>query len=144
MRVWRPSASALQRSLNCESSCVLERAPEAPRGHEAPSERGNRIHAALELQRYGARDEDVKHRMLPTDCPRFDLVVKELPKIDPIAGLPVAEVEAWLNPLTMEAMLGVSGTPAPAGFYRGRADVIGECEYDGVKMPCVMDAKTGS
>jgi hypothetical protein len=82
--------------------------------------------------------------MLPTDCPGFEYVLKELPHVTPIEGLPTAEVECWLNPLTLEAQLGVAGVPPPEGFYRGTADVIGECEYDGAKMPCVMDYKTGS
>lgn len=144
MKVWRPSASALQRSLNCESSCTLERLPEAPREHNAPSVKGNRIHRALELQRYGARCEDVQHQMLPTDCPGFEYVLKELPRVDPMPGFPTAEVECWLNPLSMEAELGTAGVPLPDGFYRGTADVIGICKYDGEKMPCVMDYKTGS
>jgi len=88
--------------------------------------------------------EDVMHQMLPTDCPGFDLILKEIPKIVPIEGLPTAEVEAWLNPLTMEAELGVDGTPTPPGWYRGTADVIGICNYDGEDMPCVLDFKTGS
>ncbi len=144
MKVWRPSASALQRSLNCESSAVLERPPESPRVHNAPSERGNRIHAAIERHQLGGRVEDVRHQLAEGDCPGLEHVLANLPKLTPIEGLPYVEAECWYAPLTQEAHCGTAGIPLPEGFWRGRADCIGTYQTASGAIPAVADWKTGN
>src|SRR5271166_2946010 len=145
MKVWRPSASALQRSLNCESSAVLERPPEAPRAHNAPSERGNRIHSAIERHQLGGRVEDVRHQLAEGDCVGLEYVLENLPRLEAIPGLPFVEVECWLNPLSQEAILGTAGIPLSGGFWRGRADCIGSFMVPGAdRIPAVADWKTGN
>jgi hypothetical protein len=144
-QVWRPSASGIDRSEACELSAVLPRPPEAPKAHNAPASRGDRIHAALERRALGARPEDVKAMMLPWDLPDFDEVVKYEPVIRPIDGWPTAEVEMWINPYTGECKLGVANVPVDEGFWRGRADRIGYWEHPVHGwIPAVEDHKTGN
>jgi len=144
-KVYRPSASGIERSEGCELSAVLPRPPEAPKAHNAPASRGDRIHKALERYSLGGRIEDVKHVMLPWDLPNFDEVVQHLPRLTPIPDLPYAEVECWLNLMTGEAKLGVAETPVEEGFWRGRADLIGWYDHpEHGRIPCVEDHKTGN
>jgi hypothetical protein len=145
MDVVRPSASGLETGLACESSATLPRTPEPPKAHDAPSKKGDRVHAALERYLLGGRKEDIMHQVLPDDCPSFEQVLSWVPKLQPLPGLPLAEAECWLNPLTLEAELGVSGTPRPPGMYRGRTDAIGIFEHPIFgPLPTVMDFKNGA
>lgn len=143
--VRRPSASALPRTLVCESSLVLPAPPEAPKAHNAPSVKGDRIHAALERFSLGARWEDVIHQVLPEDCYDLKSVAELLPKVTPIAGLPYVEVECWYNPLTCEASLGTAGVPRPPGWWRGKADMLGMYVHPlAGEVPIIEDTKTGN
>lgn len=142
-KVIRPSASSLARALSCEASSVLPRSP--PGEDSAAAARGTRIHYAIEKYLDGARAEDIKHQMLPADCADFDEVVANLPKIEPIPGLPFTEFEAWLDPLTQHALLGTPGVTPPTGYLRGRSDAIGVYDHPTVgKVKCVCDWKTGN
>lgn len=144
-KVFRPSASAIERSESCPLSAVLPRPPEMPKPHASPAAKGDRIHAALERRALGARIEDIKHVMLPGDMPDFDEVVEHEPVLRPIADWPTAEVEMWINPYTGECLLGTPAAPVPEGFWRGRADRIGEYEHpEHGWIPAVEDFKTGN
>ena len=141
----RPSASAIERSLACELSAVLPKAPEAPREHNSPSKRGDRVHKALERYSLGARWTDVEHVVLPWDCGNLKEVAEAMPKLEPIEGIAYAEAECWYNPLTGAAMPGVSATPVAPGFWRGQADLLGWYEHSTMgRMVCVLDVKSGN
>lgn len=143
--VHRPSASGIERSEACELSAVLPRPPEAPKAHNAPASRGDRIHKALERYSMGARWADVKHPLLPYDIHNLEEVCEKIPDLEPIEDWPLVEVEMWLNLMTGEAKLGTESVPVDVGFWRGRADMIGWYNHpEHGRIPAVVDHKTGN
>lgn len=140
MKVRRPSGSKIGRALACPASCWLPEGPEQP-AHPSAA-RGTRIHGALERSYLTAREADIFHGLRPDEVELAKKAVAGRPYALPaFLHWPLVEVECWYNPLTCEATFGSTPDDPPAGWWRGRSDVIGRAQDGTLK---VLDHKTGS
>ena len=162
MLVRRPSASQLQRALDCPASCWLDLKPGADEQSPAAA-RGTRFHKGIERAYHGGRMEDCLACVRPYEQEQLRRAIDLRPRLDPIPGLPFVEVECWYDPHLAVTMLGVPAPchhanpdPPPSGYARGTGDLIGTCPagmvgvgpdggpMDMAGLPVVADHKFGS
>jgi len=139
----RITGSALARYVQCEASAFLEQ-DEQP--YSEAARQGHRIHTPLEYWSLGARVEDIVARSHPDVRAQIPSLLEgaQRAEVEPLPGLPVAEVTFAFNPLTGKArILGAGLNRDYSGFnegeWGGTADVIGL--HDG--GPAVLDWKSG-
>jgi hypothetical protein len=137
--VRRPSASKINIWSRCRAVATLPWNEDDEPGPAA--ERGTRIHAALERSYLGARTADVAHVVRPSDGDIVAILAHK-PDVTPLEGYPFVEVECWYNPSTGDVRRGTPGDDPPAGYWRGRTDLLGIRPDSG--NIAVVDHKTGN